>query len=302
MPVVTKGLSLALILVLAASSLILIQNVSATVPKPAIPEFTVKYAPATYSVTTTDPYTGQAVTTQYKNNSIQIAIKNQQYTYTNNGAAYTLYYNLRFKPHFDGDWTELYAPKNYSSTPYNQETKSWTFTLYLYTQEMPLSMQPPTQTNTEYTVITIPLSANYLFSQLPDNAQIDFQVDAMIGHDAQVWVIQHPLYPEYGGFYTGAVAYDTDSGWSKTQIVTIGSESTSSTTNPSATDTATTTTPSQNPPETPNQSGTQNEAGQNGSEWMQIALFASLCVIIALLVVIVLQQRGKRRTLGNGAS
>ena len=57
---------------------------------------------------------------------------------------------------------------------------------------------------------------------IPDDAQIDFQAQALIGHSSQAWVIDHPLYPTIGGHFVPAVAYDSASDWSSTQTVTIG--------------------------------------------------------------------------------
>ncbi len=61
---------------------------------------------------------------------------------------------------------------------------------------------------------------------VPDGAQLDFQVEALVGHTSQRWVIHHPLFPTYGGHFTPAVAYDGTSGWSNTQTITIGESQT----------------------------------------------------------------------------
>jgi hypothetical protein len=46
-----------------------------------------------------------------------------------------------------------------------------------------------------------------------------------IGHNSQRWVVEHPLHPDNGGYYQPVIAYDTDSGWSPTQTVTIPASS-----------------------------------------------------------------------------
>jgi hypothetical protein len=54
----SKTFTLVLILILAASSLIMVIP-PAQATKPAIPEFTLKLIPSSYSVTTTDPILGK---------------------------------------------------------------------------------------------------------------------------------------------------------------------------------------------------------------------------------------------------
>jgi hypothetical protein len=44
-----------------------------------------------------------------------------------------------------------------------------------------------------------------------------------------MWVIQHPFYPTIGGYFAPATAYDSTSGWSNTQTVTISETSPTST-------------------------------------------------------------------------
>jgi hypothetical protein len=64
----TKHLALALILLLATSSMLWVESVSAqSIPKPSVPEFSLKYVDHSYDVPTTygtDPYTGKTIITQ----------------------------------------------------------------------------------------------------------------------------------------------------------------------------------------------------------------------------------------------
>jgi hypothetical protein len=110
-------------------------------------------------------------------------------------------------------------------------------------------------------------------SAVPLNGQVDFQVEAIAGHDSQAWYIQHPLFPQYGGYYEPAVDYDTTSGWSSTQTITIG-ESQTPTPSPAAT-----------PTPTPNQEPQQTE------QEIIIGVAIAAAVIIAFLVIIYIIKR-----------
>jgi hypothetical protein len=222
---------------------------SASITKPSVPEFTVKFVNASYSVTTTNPYTGLGETKLISNNSIEVMIKNQPFDYSNN----QIYYNIRVKPHFSGNWTEVYPLQNLTSS-YNGDG---TFSYAEY-----ISPDSPTQSNSDYTIITFPVIATDVYSEsgyysgyniqryysgqegqegryseflsaIPAGGQLDFQVEAVVGHDSQSWYIQHPLFPGYGGYYEPAIAYDTTSDWSNTQIITIPGTSTSASLSPS---------------------------------------------------------------------
>jgi len=68
---------------------------------------------------------------------------------------------------------------------------------------------------------------------IPSGAQLDFQIQALVGHNSTYWYIQHPLTPTVGGYSAPAVAYDSASGWSNTQTITIGEASESPAPSPS---------------------------------------------------------------------
>ena len=236
-----KGLAIFFILVMVISSLSLIMIKPAcaqSIPKPSVPEFTVKFVNASYSVTTTNPYTGANETQQISNNSIKVTINNQPFDNSNN----QIYYNIRAKPHFAENWTEIYPIQNRTSS-YNGDG---TFSFAWYIDDS------SPKSNSSYTIITFPVVATEYYAEsgydiqryysgdigqegryfaflhgIPANAQIDFQVEALVGQNSTYWYIQHPLFPQYGGFNQPAIAYDSDSGWSNTQTITIG-ESTES--------------------------------------------------------------------------
>lgn len=103
----SKGFTLILILILtiASLSLLMVKPVfTQSIPTPSVPQFTVKFLNASYSVTTTNPYTGVNETNQITNNSIEITINNQVFDNSN----YQIFYNIRTKPHFAENWTEVY--------------------------------------------------------------------------------------------------------------------------------------------------------------------------------------------------
>ncbi len=256
-----------------------------SVPKPLVPSFTVKYVPSTYSVTETDPYTDETTTTQHPNSTIQVTIKNQSAP----DSSHSVYYNIRVRPHFEGDWAELYPLEKLAAKPYDWDTETWTSAMYLYTQDVPLALQTPTQSSGGYTTITLPLDENppYPLRDLPENAKVDFQVEAIIGHDAQYWLTQHALYPEYGGMWSDAVAYDSDSGWSSTQTIALGEASVNPTPDSSAAPSAEEGSP------TPTQTGA---ASDSQVAWLMVEVVAAgLGAIIALLVAVIVLMHRKIR-------
>jgi hypothetical protein len=210
----SKRVALLLTVVLAVSSLIAIKPVpaDASIPKPSIPEFTLKFVDNSYDVPPTygiDPYTGKNVTTQagyhVEDKSMEVTIKNQPFAHSSDGNTYHLYYNVRTKGHFEQDWTELYHLVSLLSSPYNESNN-------IFSEYIPDTFPP--ESNSDFTVLI--LSTNY-----PPNFQVDFQVEAIVGHDSQWWEVDHNLAPQLGGHYQPAIAYDTESGWSNTQTLTI---------------------------------------------------------------------------------
>jgi hypothetical protein len=198
----SKQFILLLILVATASSLLFVKTAYSSVPTPSVPEFTMKLAYSSYAVTTTNPYTGLDETERISNNSIEITIKNQPFNYPD----YQLYYSVRAKPHFaENDWTNV-------STSILQSDSSYTVIVFsavstVMTGETGYDLKKGDQT---------------VFYALPDGSQLDFQVEASVGHIAQRWVPPHWMTPDISGHYVDYVAFDTTSGWSETQTFTIG--------------------------------------------------------------------------------
>lgn len=163
-----------MITVLIFTSIAGIGTAQSSIPKPSVPEFTVKLVSYPYDVpptttTTVDPYTGkETVTTQpgyhVENKSIELIIKNQPVTpHTDaEGHMINLYYNVRVKGHFEDPWRELYSIDE------------------LMREERGAHKQGPVQSSFEYTVISC--SADY-----PDDGEVDFQVQALAGYYTEWW-------------------------------------------------------------------------------------------------------------------
>jgi len=182
-----------------------------SIPTPTVPTLSVKYVPASYSVTTTNPYTGVSTTSQVDNSTMELTIKNQPFDYPSN---YHLYYDVRFKPHFGGNWTDLYPPGTLFSNS--------NYSLSLYVSERPASNS--VYTAISYSVIGWPTGA----TGWPSGGQIDFQVAAEIGINSTFYSIQTiGGVPVGSGQYKPAIAYVSSSDWSSTQTVTIPASSVS---------------------------------------------------------------------------
>jgi len=202
----SRTITLALILILTASSIIMVQSASASVPKPSVPEFTVRYVDHSYEVPAiydTDPYTGKTVLTQagyhVQNSSVEVIIKNQPYTsYRNeNGSLVWLYYRIVFKGHF-----ESWDIENWDSGAINRKIYDYYPTGYC----VPSS-------ESENTVIAYGFAGNngtdtaYKYSHNLGNVSIggrvDFRVQAIIGYSTRInetWLIFHP--PNRAMFFT----------------------------------------------------------------------------------------------------
>ncbi len=154
-----------------------------SIPKPSVPEFTVKLVDHSYVVPTStsiDPYTGQEIINPsytVENKTIDITIKNQRFVPPDNLTK--LYYNVRVKGHFEESWTELYQISNNTS-------------------QNSLRIQ----LDSENTVISTP-------QDYPSGGLVDFQVEAVIA-------TAHPFFNTNFGYWS----YET-SGWSNTQTITI---------------------------------------------------------------------------------
>jgi hypothetical protein len=243
----TWPLLLIVIIALGCLTLLTVNPANAqTIPTPLTPKFSVKFVNTSYTVTTTNSYTGQSQIQLINNNSIEITIKNQPFDYSNNDLTYQVYFNVRVRPHFSttDNWTEVYPLRNLPSSPANENG--------IFPSALYILPESPPQSNLDYTIIAFPVVPTEVYEAsgydverpytgnnawlptfldaIPSGAQLDFQIQAIVGHNSTYWYIQHPLYPTYGGLYEPAVAYDSASGWSNTQTITIGEVASLSTT------------------------------------------------------------------------
>jgi hypothetical protein len=198
----------AALIVFTIAALVIAGAIATSIP--STPEFTTQYLNRGYDVspqTTTDPFTGETVVTNagghFDNWTIAVIIKNQQFTSVKdeNGNYTTLYYTLRFKGHYQEEWQ--YYPANPSKgetaplSPFDYDSRSWSFI---------------SASTVEVTIVDLPI---WRIGSIPENGQVDIQVQALIGHDnMQRWGPEGMQYTTY--FFDGQ-----SSGWSNTQTLTI---------------------------------------------------------------------------------
>jgi hypothetical protein len=214
--------ALTLLLLLSTLSLMIVESTLAqSTPTPAVPEFTLNVVshpynvPPTYATSTPNPYTGKTETiiTQpghhVENKSVEMTIKNQLFASTldESGNYTTLYYNFKFKGHYADEWN--YWPRLGSGQAHAGASQ------------------------TNYTVINFGLGTEELLWDIPaSGGQVDFQVQAMIGHDNKFSYIENAGYPDHYTAYSYIFTGET-SNWSNTQTITILTSSTSPSPTPS---------------------------------------------------------------------
>jgi hypothetical protein len=179
--------SLALILLLATSSMLCVESASAqSITTPPIPEFTLKLVDYSYDVpatTTIDPYTGQQVANQAHtvlNKTIDVVVTNLDLAAY--GESYIIIFNIQRKARLEQNWQEMYGSE---SGGYMQTTSKYT---------------------------TVSFLACY-----PEHAQIDFQVKAtLLTSDVS----------QSSGRFGWSYEYEEvgNSGWSNTKTVTIDND------------------------------------------------------------------------------
>lgn len=206
----SRRVTLLLIVILAVSSLIVVNLAIASIPKPSVPEFTVKFfdnshdVPPTYGI---DPYTGKEVMTQagyhVQDKTIEVTIKNQPFTrYIDaNGNSILLYYSVRVKGHFVDYW----AYPDYG---------------YYYVEGDGEANYVGADMGSEHTVISYGLVGNngtnsYLCLDISAGGQADFQVRAFIGYVTRTTTMTW-LGESHRDVFTGE-----NSDWSNTQTLAI---------------------------------------------------------------------------------
>jgi hypothetical protein len=309
-----KVFSLALVVVLAASGVLWAQSTSAqTLPKPSVPEFTVRYVdhsydePAVYGV---DPYTGKTVVTQegyhVQNSSVEVIIKNQAFkSYRNeNGSLVWLYYRIAIKGHYE-EWDPHYwgsqsirekiydmypggyfpsDDTGYTKITFGLKGDNGTDTAYKYRE---LSYNPP------------PYYGYYCYTlgNVSVGGEVDFRVQAIIGYSTRINVTYagSPIGLEPGESYRYYIFTGESSDWSTTQTVTIGDNSTTKAPTPSSSQsssTPTATLPTENPTASSAQPDTQTGI-LFGFDWQTVAIVVLIVVVGVLAVGMVLLWRRK---------
>jgi hypothetical protein len=213
-----KTFALFLTLIIAMSCLTtLAKPVSAqTIPKPSVPEFNVTLIDSSYDIppsSTVNPYNGQVITEagrHIESRTIQLSIKNQPFTpflikeQYGDRTVY-LHHEIRWKGHFEKDWHQNYYPLDeYFALSLEDARLKTEYSLFSY--------------KGEYS------SAGWsgLGPTLPPDAQVDFQVKALIGY-----VSRYAVPGTSGWAFNGE-----ESDWSNTQAITIGETSASTSPSP----------------------------------------------------------------------
>ena len=236
----SKTFALMFILVMAFSSLNLIAvkpaNAQST-PISSVPRFTVRFVNASNT----------------HNYLIEISIKSQPFAYSNNDTLYQEYFNIRVKQHSAQIWTEIYPIINGTGSfngkgPTPLGTGNFSYAEYI-SPDSPIQSNSGVRANFYVIAVEFHLENNTFFEgysiqktysvwgagqignrtfldKIPIDGQLDFQVQALVGHNSTVWYNISSFWAGVGT-YVPAVAYDTEGNWSDTQTVTIPASSVS---------------------------------------------------------------------------
>jgi hypothetical protein len=272
-----KTLLILAIAVLLTSSVSVICFVKGEM-KPYVPEFTVKYSDNSYdyyvppvSTSSMDPYTGKITastqpgyTRHVENKSIEITIKNQP---LNPPSTKYIYYNVRTKGYYGGEWATLYS----------------TGTFYSGADVVGGSTvgNLPQQSSSEYTILNVR-------TDYAPGAKLEFQVQAVAASDSPALVgdPDHPLLPLM--HWGTVVAINQTSDWSNTQTISIPESSSAPTATP------TTPTASQSTmPVSPAQTSLANPEGVSKEEYYTVTavLAAMIAALFAAVVALAVQAR-----------
>ncbi|MCL5877777.1 MAG: hypothetical protein M1540_08210 [Candidatus Bathyarchaeota archaeon] len=258
-----KSYALTLIIILAASSLIMVKPSFASVSAVSTPEFTIKLVDNSYDTpasTSINSYNGSTVTrpgSHVENKTIELLIENQPYSHD-----YVFFYNIRTKGHFEDEWTTWLYPYG-EDYPDSFTSEAWS-----------LGFRPLYASNSDYTIVS------YGANSYPSNAQVDFSAKALLYN-----VTPPPSGTKYHPtLYTLIAASD----WSSTQTILITDNSTIVSSSPPAT-----INPSENPTATSDQSDPQNVTPFS-LDWMQFTTIALLGVIAVVSAVVVVFLHTRR--------
>jgi hypothetical protein len=263
-----KGFSLLLVVILAISSLMMVEPTFAQtptaspfpIPTPSVPEFSVQLVGPPYLKPTTyqlDQSTGQIVANiGYSNeySAVELTIKNQplvfDYSNVHLIGAFGFYYNIQIKPHSSsGDWIDIYHAWDYGyGVP----------------------------SNSEYTNLSFSIEGQMGVGVLA-GTQLDVQVQAMIGSIGRQYnpnsSSQIDMYPY--------VFIGKTSAWSSTQTISIPANIPLSSPSPTS---------SLNPSTMPTSSETTTDSTDNlisvplSTLIVVVAVFLAIIAVLALLL------------------
>jgi disulfide bond formation protein DsbB len=257
-----KRVSLLLVVILAVSSLIVVESAFAQTPTPSIPTFTVQLVGPPYIHPTTyqlDQSTGQIVANiGYSNeySAVELTIKNQplvfDYSNVHLIGAFGFYYNIQIKPHSSsGDWIDIYHAWDYGyGVP----------------------------SNSEYTNLSFSIEGQMGVGVLA-GTQLDIQVQAMIGSIGRQY---NPNASSPIGMYPYVFSGET-SAWSSTQTISIPANFPLSANSPSPTSSLNPTAASTSMPTTTNPTGNSISVPLS-ILIVVVAVFLAIIVALSLLL------------------
>jgi hypothetical protein len=181
---------------------------------PSAPSFTLEYVDRVDYVSpfyVVDHHTGEPELIQsgrhLLDQAIVITIKNQPVA-----SGYHVFYDVDYKEHSDFGWTGLQSV----SLSHGLDT-SFVESTYV---SIGTSLN---QSDSDYTIVAYALGENcdHRFADLSPNAQLDFKVTTVLGHDSTKFVDDHPLAPIYIGHTEPAIAYDAKSHHNSIKTLTL---------------------------------------------------------------------------------
>ena len=221
---INRGFCLLLVVVFAFSSLILVEPASAqSIPKPSVPDFTVKFVDHSYTVEESsqiNPYNGKTEVIpahQVQNYTIELTINYQHITPAierDFNAAFR--YDINVKGHFAKNWTIMYSLFEGPEPSDSDHT--------IITYELVSSPTHPEQGFELRSFFDDPIGSNTV-TGIPPNSKLDFRVRIMYGAMLRSY---NPDATDQLSMYPYVFEGET-SDWSNTQTISIpdGSVSTS---------------------------------------------------------------------------
>jgi hypothetical protein len=291
-----KVFTLAFLLVLLAASLSAAEPAFAQSNSVlAAPQFTVTYVDKSYDVEPTygvDEYTGQTVvkTAGYhvQNASVVVSIKNQPFTpYSVGDHTVNLYYNISVKGHFGSNWqyyTHYYVPSGeYSSVIYISPTDNEADTLVAF----------GFSSNNGSTPVRGPS-----IRDVSVGGDIDFRVQAYAGYFLIIHDDPNPF--NFRNPYHSQLMVAESGDWSSIQTINIpsGRVSVAASSDPTKLPTPTfSPSPSPSPTATVTPAQLDSISFAPQIDWLEVAAFVIVGVVVTLLIVIIAFMHRKIRVL-----